>query len=192
MKVKFSSDLINMSADVPESVAHELAVHFFGVVSRISTPVISTPSQSPVIPVKKEAPKKLTSLSDLGKALSSPPTEAQVHSEQTSVHAEPVVKEVPKDLIYKGFLHIKCSHCGETRAFFAKEPITYYRCKECGKESPFKEPLKLMILSCPSCGKEFKYRTNSTEPRITHTCIECGAPVDMEYIEKKHCYLTMK
>lgn len=191
MKVKFNSNLISMSADVPESVAHELAVHFFGVVSRISTPVISTPSQSPVIPVKKEAPKKLTSLSDLGKALSSPPTEAQVHSEQTSVHAEPVVKE-PKYLSYRGFLHMKCSHCGELRAFFTKEPITSYRCKECGKETPFDEPLKNMELSCPSCGKVFRYRTNSKEPQITHTCIECGAPVDMEYVEKKDCYMTMK
>ena len=192
MKVKFNSNLISMSADVPESVAHELAVHFFGVVSRIGTPTISTPSQSPIIPVKKETPKKLTSLSDLGKALSSPPTEAQVHSEQTSVHAEPPAKEELKYLSYRGFLHMKCSHCGALRAFFTKEPITNYRCKECGEETPFKEPLKIMILSCPSCGREFKYRTNSTEPRVTHNCIECGAPVDMEYVEKKDCYMTMK
>ena len=190
MKVKFSSDLISMSADVPDSVATKMVNYFFSTIceSKDSEKKVSVPTKTS----RLETPKKITSLADLGKALSCPPTEAQVHSEQTSAHAEPVVKEEPKDFIYKGFLHIKCSHCGETRAFFAKEPITYYRCKECGKESPFKEPLKLMLLSCPSCGKEFKYRTNSTEPRITHTCIECGAPVDMEYIEKKHCYLTMK
>lgn len=179
MKVKFSSDIINMSAEVPDTVASELASFFFNKVAMYSNQKVEvTPTPPPPKPENREL-KRLTSFADLGKSLDS------------VFNPEPTKKE-SANRTYKGFLHLKCQHCGTVIAFFAKEEISYYYCKECGKETPFDEPLKNMELSCPSCGKVFRYRTNSKEPQITHTCIECGAPVDMEYVEKKDCYMTMK
>lgn len=62
---------------------------------------------------------------------------------------------------YKGFLYIKCQHCGEIKSFCSKKIIKSYRCSECGTETPLKN-LSHLWLNC-ECGRTSHYFTNMTE-----------------------------
>ena len=90
---------------------------------------------------------------------------------------------------YKGFLLVVCEECGEIRAFCAKRETYSFRCDECGHETAL-ENLRPMYMHC-KCGKSFRYRTNATTETITHTCIACKAPVDMELNRKGTAYVTI-
>lgn len=63
---------------------------------------------------------------------------------------------------FKGFLMIVCEECGAAKAFCAKRE-TY----------------------------SFRYRTNATAETITHTCLRCKAPVDMELNRRGSAYVTI-
>ena len=91
---------------------------------------------------------------------------------------------------YKGFLLIKCEHCGEIKAFCAKKEIFGYRCDSCKETTPL-ENLRPMYLRC-KCGKEFRYKTNLAEEAFSHKCIECGAPVDLVLNKRKTAYVTVR
>ena len=95
----------------------------------------------------------------------------------------------PADGKYKGFLFIKCEHCGETRGFCAKQPISEYKCNECGEKTKLKD-LRRMFMDC-ECGRHSKYYTNETADVITHNCIECGAPVDMMLNSRRTAYTSL-
>ena len=41
------------------------------------------------------------------------------------------------------------------------------------------------------CGKRFSYKTNLTAERVTHTCLACKAPVDLELNSRKTAYVTV-
>ena len=89
---------------------------------------------------------------------------------------------------YKGFLYIKCPHCGKVKGFCSKEELKEYQCKECG-ETLRLEGLKPMFVHC-ECGKGFKYYTNMDEEQFEYTCINCGAPVDMKINGRKNAFVT--
>lgn len=90
---------------------------------------------------------------------------------------------------YKGFLLIVCEECGAVKAFCAKRETYSFRCDECGYETPL-ENLRPMYMHC-KCGKSFRYKTNATAETITHTCIACKAPVDMELNRRGTAYVTI-
>lgn len=90
---------------------------------------------------------------------------------------------------YKGFLLIVCEECGAVKAFCAKRETYSFRCDECGYETPL-ENLRPMYMHC-KCGKSFRYKTNATTETITHTCIACKAPVDMELNRRGTAYVTI-
>ena len=90
---------------------------------------------------------------------------------------------------YKGFLLIKCGHCGETRGFCAKQPIDEYRCNECGEKTKL-TGLRRMFMDC-ECGRHSRYYTNETADVVTHNCIECGAPVDMMLNARRTTYVSL-
>jgi len=90
---------------------------------------------------------------------------------------------------YKGFLMIKCEHCGEVRGMCAKYPMTEFRCKSCGETTPLHD-LKPVYLNC-KCGKSFKYRTNRDEDQFEWECIDCGANVDLVYNSRKDVYQSL-
>lgn len=90
---------------------------------------------------------------------------------------------------YKGFLLIKCEECGATKPFCAKHETYSFRCNECGHETPL-EKLRPLHLTC-KCGKRFSYKTNLTDERITHSCLACNAPVDLELNSRKTAYITV-
>lgn len=90
---------------------------------------------------------------------------------------------------YKGFLLIVCEECGAVKAFCAKRETYSFRCDECGYETPL-ENLRPMYMHC-KCGESFRYRTNAKSETITHTCLRCKAPVDMELNRRGTAYVTV-
>lgn len=95
----------------------------------------------------------------------------------------------PADGKYKGFLFIKCEHCGETRGFNAKVPIDEYKCSECGGKTKL-IGLRPAHLDC-ECGKHWKYQTNETADVLTINCINCGRPVDMMLNSRRTAYVSI-
>ena len=90
---------------------------------------------------------------------------------------------------YKGFLMVQCEECGAIKAFCAKHETYGYKCGECGHETPL-EKLRPLFMHC-KCGKSFSYKTNLTADRVTHTCLACKAPVDLELNSRKTAYVTV-
>ena len=90
---------------------------------------------------------------------------------------------------YRGFLYLKCEECGKQKGFMPKIPITKYRC-DCGHITYLKD-MKAMRVSC-KCGAKFKYTTNIKDSTVSIDCYNCGSPVDLEYHERKHEYLTIE
>ena len=90
---------------------------------------------------------------------------------------------------YKGFLHMKCAHCGEIKTFCAKVPIDHYACK-CGWHTPLKSMRQIGFLC--ECGKWFEYRTNLEDEIITMECFSCGSPIDLEWHQREQKYVRMR
>lgn len=97
-------------------------------------------------------------------------------------------QKIPAETGYKGFLYLKCEACGSIKGFCVKSPITEHRCA-CGHVTALQN-LKPLFVNC-KCGERFKYHTNITEPIATINCIKCGAPVDVQYHDKKGTYETI-
>jgi hypothetical protein len=89
---------------------------------------------------------------------------------------------------YRGFLLIKCKHCGKLKGFCAKNNITEYTC-DCGEKTELHD-LKPAFLKC-KCGGDYKYKTNATDERFEYNCLSCGSPVDMELNSRRNTYVTI-
>lgn len=172
MKVKLISDLITMSADIPEESLKRIIGYFF---DEVTDPC---PEGYEAIPEEhSDHPYDREEIVPPAK----PATSMFWSNDPPHVNS----------FMYRGFLHIKCDKCGEVRSFCAKELVDSTVCRACGYEVKFTSPLKTMELRCSSCGKIFNYRTNRTEETFSHNCLECGAPVDLELNHKKNYYQTM-
>lgn len=100
--------------------------------------------------------------------------------------------EKPKNELregYKGFLYIKCDHCGKEKGFYTKDKLQYHKC-ECGGKTELHE-LKELHINC-ECGRRFKYLTNKQEKQFDVICLECGQPVAVEWNQKKEAYETIQ
>lgn len=95
----------------------------------------------------------------------------------------------PKDGKYKGFLYIRCDHCGEEIGYYAKERTNEFSCRECGKKTDLSE-LRWANVDC-KCGKHFTYRTNAKSEILTINCINCGFPVDMMINTGRNAYVSI-
>lgn len=91
---------------------------------------------------------------------------------------------------YRGFLYLECPHCGKRRAFCSRYPLKYYKCDRCGEKTELHD-LVQMFLNC-ECGKNTAYLTNVTDEIFDVECINCGAPVAVQYNAKKKIYETIR
>ena len=89
---------------------------------------------------------------------------------------------------YGGYLYMKCPACGKIRGFCAKTRLNHYRC-ECGAVTRMERMVPLYI-KC-ECGRQARYLTNMTETEFDVDCYDCGAPVAVEWNEKKWQYEPM-
>lgn len=90
---------------------------------------------------------------------------------------------------YKGFLLIKCQHCGKLKGFCAKTQIDMYIC-DCGVKTPIQN-LVHATASC-KCGKKWLYRTNADDQMIEVDCIQCGSPIDLVWNARRGMYVTLQ
>ena len=79
---------------------------------------------------------------------------------------------------YKGFLYLRCEHCGEEHAFNIKTPVNDYTCGRCGGVTML-DKLHKARFSC-ECGKEWRYQTNIDERLLEVPCISCNSPMIAE------------
>lgn len=91
---------------------------------------------------------------------------------------------------YKGFLLLRCPKCGEVKAFCSKKEMKGYHCFDCGEDMPFLEPLRTAWVRC-KCGMHYSYKTNLDNDYIEANCVNCGAPVTMNWNERRKNYETM-
>ena len=123
----------------------------------------------------------------------------EIYSDQGKQEAETMVetagipeKEGEDKMIsagYGGYLYMKCPACGKTRGFCAKTRLNHYRC-ECGAVTRMEHMVPL-YMKC-ECGRQARYLTNMTDTEFDITCYDCGAPVAVEWNEKKQMYETMR
>lgn len=90
--------------------------------------------------------------------------------------------------MYKGFLLIECEACGKLRGFYSKNPTSAYYCA-CGYDTPLKE-LRPAHLHC-KCGSSFKYMTNVRKSSFSYSCLDCGAPIDLELNKSGTAFVTV-
>lgn len=85
-----------------------------------------------------------------------------------SAHRAP---EAPTAAKFTGFLYIRCEKCGQERGFCAKMPISSCYCRE--------------------CGSAYRYHTNIQDAAFDMPCLNCEAPVALEWNENKNRYQPM-
>jgi len=109
---------------------------------------------------------------------------AHLFGESAQVRAEDPAQDG-----YKGFLMIKCEHCGKVRGLCAKIPTKTYRCKECGKETGLKD-LATVRFKC-KCGRSYKYLTNRQEDEFDWECLDCGTSTPIVWNGRRKQYQGM-
>lgn len=77
------------------------------------------------------------------------------------------------------------------KGYFTKNEAEYYFCKSCRTTTYFDKPLVPLRIRC-ECGKGLKYMTNMTDTAFDINCLDCGAPVAVNWNEKKGEYETMR
>lgn len=85
-----------------------------------------------------------------------------------SAHRAP---EPPVEAKFTGFLYVRCEKCGQERGFCAKTPISSCYCRE--------------------CGSAYRYHTNIQDAAFDMPCLNCEAPVALEWNENKNRYQPM-
>ena len=170
---------LKTDSDQSDKLFNEIVCHLIG----------RKPSGGAVMNAKRIAPGKADQNTDVSEKPVAEPVRREHGSDQGAAD------QTQSDTIsehdeYKGFLYIKCQHCGEVKSFCSKKTIKNYRCPECGTETPLKN-LSHLWLDC-ECGKASHYFTNMTEYAFDVNCIECGAPVAVKWNSRKKLYDTIR
>lgn len=141
------------------------------------------PSEEPVVPTTFEEPAHEEPV-EPSVATVEEPTEEVSEPECSNTPVE----EEAEPRKYRGFLLIKCKHCGEVRGFNSRNDISSYKC-DCGGETPLGKLVPLTALC--ECGKRWRYLTNLTTDSYEMNCIHCGSPIPVFFNEKKGKYETL-
>lgn len=103
-----------------------------------------------------------------------------------STHRAP---EPPNEAKFTGFLYVRCEKCGQERGFCAKTPISSCYCRECGGKTELKNMRQVKIWC--ECGSAYRYHTNIQDAAFDMPCLNCEAPVALEWNENKNRYQPM-
>lgn len=103
-----------------------------------------------------------------------------------STHRAP---EAPTAAKFTGFLYVRCEKCGQERGFCAKTPISSCYCRECGGKTELKNMRQVKIWC--ECGSACRYHTNIQDAAFDMPCLNCEAPVALEWNENKNRYQPM-
>lgn len=103
-----------------------------------------------------------------------------------SAHRAP---EAPTAAKFTGFLYVRCEKCGQERGFCAKTPISSCYCRECGGKTELKNMRQVKIWC--ECGSAYRYHTNIQDAAFDMPCLNCEAPVALEWNENKNRYQPM-
>lgn len=141
---------------------------------------IVSPVKTDITEIKKENPDLFSPLIK---------TEEEARNDLQNAMPELVHSSENDSEQYRGFLLIRCEHCGKIRAYCSNYPVTYHKCK-CGHKTDLHD-LKPLYTNC-ECGQRSYYLTNIEDPMIDVNCISCGAPVAVEWNAKKKSYRTIK
>ena len=88
-------------------------------------------------------------------------------------------------------LCIKCENCGNIHMFKTEHTREEYYCLICGHKTILDTPPARLYVHC-ECGRRIKYHTNMRDKLVDVECIQCGAPVTVEWKYKKQLYETVK
>lgn len=103
-----------------------------------------------------------------------------------SAHRAP---EPPNEAKFTDFLYVRCEKCGQERGFCAKTPISSCYCRECGGKTELKNMRQVKIWC--ECGSAYRYHTNIQDAAFDMPCLNCEAPVALEWNENKDRYQPM-
>lgn len=84
---------------------------------------------------------------------------------------------------------IRCRACGKVNGFCTRKPVTGSICKECGEATEYGK-MRQAFVHC-ECGRRWVYLTNIEDEMFDIDCLECGAPVTVEWSAKKNVYTTV-
>lgn len=114
------------------------------------------------------------------------PAKAKPTPPAESAHRAP---EPPAAAKFTGFLYVRCEKCGQERGFCAKTPISSCYCLECGGKTELKNMRRVKIWC--ECGSAYRYHTNIQDAAFDMPCLNCEAPVALEWNENKNRYQPM-
>ena len=86
-------------------------------------------------------------------------------------------------------IKMRCEKCGQERGFCAKTPISSCYCRECGGKTELKNMRRVKIWC--ECGSAYRYHTNIQDAAFDMPCLNCEAPVALEWNENKNRYQPM-
>ena len=155
------------------------------VPSRVQEEVKPVTAKEEVKP-SESAPKKEEPKEEPNKEYCTEPNGAVPEEPSEPEHAEEPSSNEPRK--YRGFLVVKCQHCGHTKGFLARQEISNYKC-DCGGITPLGDLVPLTALC--ECGKRWRYMTNMTDDSFEINCIHCGSPIPVFWNDKKHKYETL-
>ena len=103
----------------------------------------------------------------------------------------PEIPPSAQKIKYSGFMHIKCPECGAVKSFCMKQAADHYHCDSCKARSEFGDHMVPLFVHC-ECGGRHKYVTNRDDKSFDIECLDCGAPVAVEWNDKKKVYATIR
>lgn len=112
--------------------------------------------------------------------------------EKTSVQTKKKKQDKPSGVPgpYKGFMHIKCPECGTVKNFCARKETETFYCDHCRAKVHLEDMAKV-LLKC-ECGKVAVYYTNRYDEVFDIECVQCEAPVCVEWNRRAGRYTPVK
>ena len=181
MEITMKTPFGELNFNMPEKQALDLIQNAFQYASRKEPEEI--PQEAPS--VAQEPPKAAQPMNKPQSRVERLFGDFRGKAEEKSEPEKPEEHE-PEE--YRGFLLIKCKHCGKIKGFCAKTPISEFTCG-CGEKTELYS-LKPAHLHC-KCGSNWKYKTNITDEAFDYNCLNCGSPIDLELNSRRNTYVTI-